>query len=62
MPRVIEAGQSFALRTLIPPKSNQDMRVAAIGRYGDVVDFDGQQTWIRHLEADELDHLLSHRF
>jgi hypothetical protein len=38
------------------------MRVAAIGRYGDVVDFDGQQTWIRHLEADELDHLLSHRF
>src|SRR5438067_1382711 len=38
------------------------MGVAAVRGHVDVADFDSQQPRIRHLEADELDQFLSHRF
>src|SRR2546430_5535158 len=62
MPRMLEAGQSFALRALIAPQPHQDMRVTAVRRHVDQVDLDGQQARIRHLESDELDQLFPHRF
>ena len=61
MPRMLERRKGVPLDLIFAPNSHGYKGMASIGGHIDVVYFDGKQTRVRHLEADELDQFLPHR-